>query len=409
MFILTNLPPYFLYFNHFTDCFNQQFDCLICTMIKIIKKMIQKTILILYNISKTNSQCITLPHYKGVPMTNRSFIPNNISTKLNEYFKERKMSQADVVKLCASKGIHISQSTIWNALAKPESMTLATLLKICDGLDIYLQDLISDEPLPTINNSNKSAFTLDSSDSAYAGYLGDYHIYFLPTTTSSNATHIHGNLSFTPDKHTNRCNATLNIETGEFINGNKIIKTYIGNLIISERQRCAYCTLISKSLGEICMFIFKHDYLNNNSLYCTMANAITSSAGKPRYPTVHRICLCRKELNEFALLCLIGELRMTDSKFFISAKNLRNFFNTQLNISSSFRDKISNIIEHSDNTYHMISESDFRNSIPNAEFIKNIARLKSYSEAPENLKITNETEDLLYTLLRSIQDNNSQN
>lgn len=334
--------------------------------------------------------------------TNLTLTPLSISTKLNDYLKSKKMSQSDVVKQCALKGIHISQSTVCNALTKPASMTLATLLKICDGLNICLQDLICDEPIPIVDNENP-AFILDSSNPAYCGYLGEYHIYFLPTTPTSNNAYIHGKLFLDTDSQTNRCNATLNIETGEIINEQKVIKTYTGNFIISERQRCAYCTLISKSLGEICMLMFKHDYLNNNPLYCTMANAITSSAGKLRHPTVHRICLCREELTEIALRHLIGELRMTDNKFFISAQNLRIFFSTIPDISSDFENKIHNIIDSTENTYYMISERDFLTPILNMESVRNVALLKSYSEAPENLKITNETEELLYALLRNIQ------
>lgn len=345
-------------------------------------------------------------------MDNITLISNQIGSKLKEIIRSKKLSQKDIVTLCRVKNIKISQATISNALNKPESMSLSTLIKICNGLDIYIPDLLSADPLESIDNV-KSAFILDSSDDAYSGYLGDFHIYFLPTTGTSSKL-VHGNLSFKHDSSTNRCIAIMDLDTGgRTANNEPIWKHYTGNLVISLRQHCAYCTLISKKLGEICLFIFEHDYLNNNSLYCTMANAVTSSAGRFRQPTVHRICLSRYELNDDAMRLLIGELLMINDRFFISEKNLKNFFKLN-SISLDFRKKIENLINQTTNRYYMLSEKSLQTplsatelSCVEFEFARNISLLKSYSEASPNNKITMETENILFNLLKGLAQNNS--
>lgn len=344
-------------------------------------------------------------------MDNITLTSNQIGTKLKEIIFHKKLSQKDIVNLCKEKDIKISQATISNALNKPESMSLSTLIKICDGLDIYMPDLLSADPLDSFDNT-KSAFILDPLDDAYSGYLGDFHVYFLPTTNTSSVL-VHGQLSFNHEPNTNRCTAIMDLDTGGRRNNTPILKHYTGNLVISLRQHCAYCTLISKKLGEICLFIFEHDYLNNNLLYCTMANAVTSSAGRFRHPTIHRICLTRNALNENAARHLIGELLMINDKFFISEKKLKSFFSSN-SVSPDFRRKIENLIDHSANQYYMLSEkalqtplSATESSDAEFEFARNISLLKSYSEASPNNKITIETENILFNLLKGLNQNNS--
>ncbi|MBD5395365.1 MAG: helix-turn-helix transcriptional regulator [Lachnospiraceae bacterium] len=340
-------------------------------------------------------------------MDNITLISNQIGSKLQEIIRNKKLSQKDIVTLCEKKNIKISQATISNALHKPGSMSLSTLIKICDGLDIYIPDLLSSDPLESIDNI-KSAFILDSSDDAYSGYLGDFHAYFLPTTNTSSKL-VHGYLSFNPDLGTNRCIATMDLDTGGRTSNNEPIwKHYTGNMVISLRQHCAYCTLISKKLGEICLFIFEHDYLNNSSLYCTMANAVTSSAGRFRQPTVHRICLSRCELSDDAARLLVGELLMINDKFFISEKKLDNFFKLN-SISPEFRKKIENLTAQPTNRYYMLSEKSLQTPLSATElsgvefeFAQNISLLKSYSEASPNNKITMETENILFNLLKGL-------
>ncbi|MCI8614373.1 MAG: helix-turn-helix transcriptional regulator [Lachnospiraceae bacterium] len=345
-------------------------------------------------------------------MNNITLISDQIGSKLKEIISSKRLSQKDIVNLCKKKNIKISQATISNALNKPESMSLSTLIKICNGLDIYIPDLLSADPLESIDNI-KSAFILDSTDDAYSGYLGNFHVYFLPTTNTSSKL-VHGNLSFSHDPGTNRCNAIMDLDTGgQTSNNEPILKHYTGNMVISLRQHCAYCTLISKKLGEICLFVFEHDYLNNNSLYCTMANAVTSSAGRFRQPTVHRICLSSYELNDDAARLLVGELLMINDKFFISEKKLDNFFKLN-SISTDFRKKIENLINQPTNRYYMLSEKSLQTPLSTTElssaeyeFARNISLLKSYSEAAPNNKITMETENILFNLLKGLAKENS--
>lgn len=329
-------------------------------------------------------------------MDNVRITAEQIASRLREIISEKKISQAKLASLCG-----LSQGTISNALAKPNSMSLNTLLKLCAGLNLNITNILADPPIPFVEGSS-SSFILDANDIAYSGYLGDFHIYFLPTVSNASIDYVHGELNFSPDPYTKRCLASLHIDTGDKQNNKPIIKEYNGNLIISKRQRCAYCFLYSNLLGEICLFTFNHDYLNSNPLYCTMANALTSSAGRYRHPTVHRICLSRIELNDTTMRHLMGELLLINDKFFISEKKYREFITSPIP-HPEFKEMVDTVIKRRENSYHLLSESDFRTNFSDAEFAYNISFLKLFSEAPANSKITPSMEDQLFALLKAKQ------
>ena len=58
-----------------------------------------------------------------------------------------------------------------------------------------------------------------------------------------------------------------------------------------------YCTLISHELGEICFFVFDYISINTENLVSRMACALTTSAGGNRCPTMHRLLICKDELD----------------------------------------------------------------------------------------------------------------
>lgn len=330
-------------------------------------------------------------------MENTHITAEQIASRLKQIISEKKISQAKLASLCG-----VSQGTISNALSKPNSMSLNTLLKLCAGLNLSVANILADSPIPFVEGDN-SSFILDANDTAYSGYLDDFYIYFLPTVSNASIDYVRGNLNFQKDPYTKRCLASLHINTGDKKNNEPVIKEYNGSLIISKIQRCAYCYLYSNLLGEICLLIFNHDYLNTKPLYCTLANALTSSAGRYRHPTVHRICLSREEIDDTVMRHLMGELLLINDKFFISEKKYKEFISSPIP-HSEFKEMMDAVIKRRKNDYYLLSESDFRTSFSDTEFSHNISFLKSFSEASANSKITPSMEDQLFALLKAKQN-----
>ena len=64
----------------------------------------------------------------------------DIIKKITDYIQsvatERGLTHRDIANLCSQKGANVAQTTITKMFNKPSSMTISTLLKVCDGLDL---------------------------------------------------------------------------------------------------------------------------------------------------------------------------------------------------------------------------------------------------------------------------------
>lgn len=333
-----------------------------------------------------------------------------IGENITYYMQLKEMTQLQLVQKCADLNLSISQASISNAIHGNSNTTLAVLSKICAGLEIEISDLFQ----ANSNNTNGSMSSKPSSEipfpteilltnpahSAFQGYLGDYYIYFYKTVGNSPVL-IHGLLNFSPSEDSKYCNATLTILTGDSqIVDNQsapIEKKYTGQLFISTTMHTAYCQVYNKKFGELYQFLFRHWYLLNNDLKCTMACAATTCSGSNRRPTIHRICLTRDPITQTQQDSLMGQLLLNDGDIIVSKSNVKRFLSNP-KLPMPFRTALKNSLQSE--PYYLFKESSLSNAdIPEKKQFEFISRLRTLSTAQKYNKISKRTEDVLFTLL----------
>lgn len=333
-----------------------------------------------------------------------------ISLKIKSYIDSSKITQKQIVKNCESKGLFISQGTISHALNEPESMTFATLIKICTGLNIELEDLFVEKKHQNFLYSQDNNLFMESdlliqdpSNSAFQGYLGTFFTYFHQTKDKDKDNIIEGRITFEPTEDNTKCKATFFLPTGQvkMVNGKKIetIKKYSGQLIISISMRSAYCILSSEN--EICFFIFSHFHIITENLRCTMANAVTTSAGSNRRPTCHRICLSDRKIEGDNLNYIKGQLLLNNSDILISVSKLEELKKSKV-LSPEILEVLEGAIQKE--KYYSISESKLiGNNIAEDVVAKDISILRTYSTADKYNKVSAKTNELLFSIIDNIE------
>lgn len=316
------------------------------------------------------------------------------------YTKERHISQMQISKLCPDG---ITQGTISNMFKNPTRTTISTLISVCNGLNLNLSDIFRE--IEKANFSKQCKFIYDINDVAFDGHIGNYHIYFLPTTPNNKILYHHGILSLEDPKNIGKCCAHLELDTGDKTNaGTNFIKKYDGQLVIS-KTGCAYIDFISPDLGDMWFLVINHNYLNNKKLLCTLANAVTSSAGKVRYPTMHRAIISRTELDEKILSYIRGLLLISNENIIISTKKVNEFFKDG-NLSDKDKNTIKGLVDNSE-TFISLSKNMIKSTLADSEYAYVIANLLNYSISPVNNKITNDEDAIAYQIIDDYTKNKS--
>lgn len=316
---------------------------------------------------------------------------------------KRGITQAKLSEICELKKIRLPQSTISTALQTPLSTRISTLLKMCDGLDLNLEDIIHtiDISQPVLDQTPNNLI-YQASSSEYLGYKGTYHILFLPTYENCDSGLVRGELEIKDSDSNGECDAKLTLYTGDLTPDKKpFIKKYEGNVVIS-KNGCIFCQLISQRYGDMWFLVFNHDNLNNKSLICAMGAGATSSSGKPRFPTVHRACICNKELykelSEADLRKFEGLLRMHNEEIIISQQQLEEFM-TQIPNDSRFYTNLNNYLNQAEVCFS-IPRSILKSKVPSKEYAELLSLLLNYSILEKNYKIKDEDDGTLFALLK---------
>lgn len=326
-----------------------------------------------------------------------------ISDNLKFYMKNKGLTQQMLSSLCEKNGTKVSQATLSNILRGTHNCSLNNMTAICNALEITLSDLVTPRDTLTFTlPASESILITSPMDKAFKGYLGNYQVYFYPTTGKSNML-LHGTLTFTPSEVNPICLAKLNLFTGKFQKHQnqtiELTKSYTGQLVISPTLNAAYCFLYSSELGELCFLIFHHFYLLTNPLKCIMANAITMSSGSNRRPTMHRMCLSDLPIPDQLMTYIKGQLLLNDSEILISERGLEKFKQDPL-----VPEKFISLLHHAlqNESYYSITEAKLTGSdFHEDELAKLISLLRTYSEAPRYNKISRKTDDFLYDLLKN--------
>lgn len=331
-----------------------------------------------------------------------------IGENIERLMKEKKISQSEIVERCKKANFKISQGTISNAKSGKGNVTIQNLLGIAYALDVSLNELISEHDEIEDFNLNANIFskgkdvelfTTDPDSKFFAGYMGDYHILFFKTSSQEKIL-VKGELSFFKDNL--KCKAVLKIFTGDKdkSTGESAEKIYEGDLIISQSMHAGYCYLINMKDGEICMLVFHQWYLTSNDIQTMMASAITTASGSNRLPTVHRMCISRKKIEDAGLQELIkGQLLMNTTEIYLSDEQIQTICSSE-EIPDSFKELLQK--EASKEKCVCISETNlYDRMLTEDEQIKCISYVRAHSRAPKYNKISRRTDEALFSLYRN--------
>lgn len=316
---------------------------------------------------------------------------------IQEYTKKHNMTYDKIIEICSEKGNKISKGTIKNTFDKPTSVSFSTLLKICDGLEINLLEIFNHVYRTQIEEITQGKFIYDINDDAYLGYKNTFHIYFIPTSSNNHVLQHHGTLYLGDMYNIGECHAHFQLDTGEKNDdGSSFIKEYMGKLVIS-KMGCAYINLISEKYGDMWFLIINHSYLNKKPLICTLANAVTASSGRVRFPTLHRVILSREKLDDNILPYIRGFLHLSSENIYISSEQFDKFL-AEVSLSKKTREKLLSMRKNSE-IFFTFSKKIIESSIDSSEYAYIISQLINYSAAPENNQITYEEDNMIFKII----------
>ncbi|MCD8336276.1 MAG: helix-turn-helix domain-containing protein [Lachnospiraceae bacterium] len=323
---------------------------------------------------------------------------------------QRGLKEEQVANLCNSLGPDhsVSKKTIYNMMKKPSSTTISTLLKVCDALDVDLQSIFHtlERNASSTGSNSGSRLIYNINDAAYRGYLGEYHIFYLNTKPINERYDdeplVHGTLTFDDRYHTGECAASLTIESGDLKdNGEPFLKAYDGNLVYSSNGTM-FCQLVSHQFGDFWNLCFEHRNLNNKNLSCVLGCASTSSAGRNRYPTIHRFCLCNKErypeINDATLELIKGILRVKNDDIIISEKKIADYLN-QPKLNQTFKRNIQNLLPILPK-YYALPKNILSLELAQDDFAMLMEDLCEHSDLETSYRIKSEDNQHLLSILK---------
>lgn len=150
----------------------------------------------------------------------------------------------------------------------------------------------------------------------FSNYFGQYNCIF-HSTDSSDPKCIKGIMEIKRDDIENQCKAYF-----EIVEDKRIIKTYEGPFFFNTYYDMWYCILIEKKLQEICMITAKHFNTSIRDNLLNVALVITTSAGKKKRPTMHRMFITRQDINSIQEELILSQLKLNDDTIFISENEL---------------------------------------------------------------------------------------
>lgn len=263
-----------------------------------------------------------------------------IIERISFIMNEKRIKQFNLAEIS-----HIGQSTLSKLLKGETRLTLQHMYRICKGLGITMDELFAEDfdmksmsseenrqynERALLNESYLDTQLLlrDAGHPAFRGYVNNKLFFYCFSTVSSEAKSVlEGEIEFKGQD--GFCQAELSLYTGRTdMEGNKIVKTYRGEMLISMTMGNCYCIMINKEIGEICTMSFRHFYLFNQDLMCRVATLQSTSSGENKLPVVQRALLSKVKLhvsgeNTSDLSFLRGQLKMNDSSIRIKEEEFR--------------------------------------------------------------------------------------
>lgn len=297
---------------------------------------------------------------------------------------------------CKEKyGIDINVGNMHKLIHNENSkITPLILMYLCEYLEVDMEDVMRKNMnvIGEIFEEKKSKrkeyidnFKVEKAE--IERYLGQYNCYYYSLEDKIEEKILKGKLNI--QYSDSSCLAKLIIDTEEkdSVNPKKnYIKEYTGRMIVSKRLNICFCILENNEIGEVVVISFRYkSALNNTKNKGGMAAVCSASSGGVNVPTMHRMLITRKNLNDFQLDKVKSNLLLNYSSILIEEKALKNTIES-FEISEVGKKKIEAILDGCGKNYYLIKERNLRGiskeelgGHSTAEFIAEI-RSKSYAQ-----------------------------
>lgn len=87
-----------------------------------------------------------------------SDIIQNVVSYISTIMKKRDISQKKLSEMCEKNGDFLTDRSISNMIKRPSSITISTLLKVCDPLDLNLSSIFHSMEIAKTEESTRKTY-----------------------------------------------------------------------------------------------------------------------------------------------------------------------------------------------------------------------------------------------------------
>lgn len=211
---------------------------------------------------------------------------------------------------------------------------------------------------------------------------------------------IKATLTLSANAEDNTCDAKMEIAL-------KDRKIYEGKFLILDKLKICYCLLHGKSTGELCLLVWEYFGINGETqrLEYRIAEVVTVSAGGGNRPAAHRMLISYKELSQNQIELIAPQLKLNKRTILIKESELECFYRTYPQFQWAF-----DMIEKNatkEMYYHfpesvITGQREFSyqgRDISAEEAAMCVCLLRKYTNAPENNKVAQATDEIVRMVL----------
>lgn len=278
-----------------------------------------------------------------------------IVDNLIAYMEENSISQEKLASLCRDNGYNIGQSTISRLCSRQRRVTVFYLHALTSSLGITMDELIGRKKkgihLKKIMSESKSEVTEFFSVNPikeypdFRGYLGDFYIYFISAQINGNEKINRGRLTIEHKNGESYCYAGMKIKSSVLdYKGENVYKYYQGQFIISKVQNTAYLVLIGEGNGDIMVVACRHQIWTELNMQCRIATVLSSGIAEDFGPSIYKMVISRKALQEEEVEYLRTVLRLGRSAALVTKADYEQIMKNN-QIDTQDQEKINRFLE----------------------------------------------------------------
>lgn len=257
----------------------------------------------------------------------------------------------------------------------------------------------SSQKILQLDIDGKQQLASNANSSLFNGYLGTYFCYYHSTVRHKHEI-IQATLELSLNAEDNTCDATMKIVL-------KDPKIYEGKLLILDKLNVCYCLLHGKSTGELCLLVWEYFGINGETqqLEYRIAEVVTASAGGGNRPVAHRMLISYRELSQKELELIAPQLKLNKRTILIKEKELEHFRWTYPQFQWAFdmieKNATKEMYCHFPESV-ITGQREFSyqgRDISIEEAAMCVCLLRKYTNAPENNKVAQSTDEIVRIVL----------